>query len=108
MLQQDRLQTETKALTNYSVSLAEFIPETLLQLLGKELPLRESSRCLKSQEVRLFIKMQLASSQDPSKKASRYVLGCLWIVCTDIVLPHVLCAEKENLVGSCFYDFWIF
>lgn len=77
MLQQDRLQTETKALTNYSVSLAEFIPETLLQLLGKELPLRESSRCLKSQEVRLFIKMQLASSQDPSKKH----LGMFWVVC---------------------------
>lgn len=41
MLQQDRLQTEMKTLINYSVSLVEFIPEALLQLLGKELPLKE-------------------------------------------------------------------
>lgn len=36
VLQQDRLHPEMKALTNYSVSLVWFIPETLLQLLGKE------------------------------------------------------------------------
>lgn len=86
MLQQDRLQTEKKALTNYSVSLAEFIPETLLQLLGKELPLRECSKFLKSWEVKPFIKMQLASSQDPSKEhlGTLWALGYLWIVCTNI------------------------
>lgn len=86
MLQQDRLQTEMKALTNYSVSLAEFIPKTLLQLLGKELPLRECSKFLKSWEVKPFIKMQLASSQDPSKEhlGTLWALGYLWIVCTNI------------------------
>lgn len=52
MLQQDRLQTEMKTLTNNSASLLELIPETLLQLLGKELPLREYSKFFMSQETK--------------------------------------------------------
>lgn len=54
--------------------------------------------------------MQLASSQDPSKEdlCMLWALGYLWIMCTNIPLPHILCTEKENLGGSCFYDFWVF
>lgn len=87
----------------------EFIPETLLQLLGKVLPLREWSEFLKPQEAKPSIKMQLASSQDSSKEhlGMLWALGCLWIVCTNILLPHVSCTEKENLGGSCFCDLCI-
>lgn len=109
MLQQDWLQTQMKALMNYSVSLMEFVPETLLQILGKVLPLRECSKFLKPQEAKPSIKMQLASSQDsPEEHLSMlWALGYLWIVCTNIPLPHVLCTEKENLGGSCFCDLCI-
>lgn len=110
MLQQDRLQAEMKALINDGVSSAKFIPETLLRLLGKESPSKEGSRFLKSQEVKPFIQMELASGQDPSKGhlCMLWALAYLWIVCTNIAHPHVLCTEKENLGGSCFYDFWSF
>jgi len=104
MLQRERLQTEMKALINYSVSSVEFIPETLLQLLGKEVPLKERSKFLKSQEVKHFIERHLASSQDLSKQhlGTLWALGYQWIIFTNIPLPHVLCTEKENLGGSCF------
>lgn len=77
MLQQDKLQTEMEALINYSVPLVKFIPETLLQLLERELPLRECSKFLKPQEVKPFLKMQLASSEDPSKEH----FSTLWVIC---------------------------
>lgn len=68
VLQQDRLHPEMKALTNYSVSLVWFIPETLLQLLGKELLLRECSKFFKVSGDKIFHKNAiLASSQNPCK-----------------------------------------
>ena len=66
MLQQDSLRTGRKTLTNNSASLMELIPETLLQFQGKELPLREYSKFIKSQEVkRPVLEMHLGSSQKP-------------------------------------------
>lgn len=66
MLQQDRLQTEMKTLINNSASLLELIPETLLQLLGKELPLREYSKFFTSQETKPpFLKMHLGFQLGP-------------------------------------------
>lgn len=109
MLQQDRLQTEMKTLTNNSVSLVELIPETLLKLLGKELPLREYSKFLTSQETKPpFLKMRLGFQLGPLWKASWCVLGSgyLCIVCTNITLPHLLFTEKGNFSGSCFYEYW--
>lgn len=111
VLQQDRAQTEMKALTNYSVSVVRFIPETLLQLLGKELLLRECSKFFKVSGDKTFHKNAiLASSQNPSKEclSTFWALGYPWIVCTNIPLPCVICPEKENLSVSCFYDFWNF
>lgn len=107
MLQQDRLQTEMKTLINYSVSLVEFIPEALLQLLGKELPLREWSKFLKSQEVKLFIKMQVTSSQDPSKEhlSTLWALGYLWIVCTNIPSSYLM-HWKGKFRWQLFWIFW--
>lgn len=78
MLQQDSLRTGRKTLTNNSTSLMELIPETLLQFQGKELPLREYSKFIKSQEVkRPVLEMHLGSSQKPHEKHHRR----LWVIC---------------------------
>lgn len=78
MLQQDGLRTGRKTLTNNSVSLMELIPETLLLFQGKELPLREYSKFIKSLEVKHpVLEMNLGSSQKPHEKHHRR----LWVIC---------------------------